>query len=183
VIVGLTRFANKGHIARAALEATAYQTRDLVEAMLADTGLACLNQLRVDGGMTKNELLMQFQADILGSPVAAPAIAEITATGAALPPAWRPVSGPESTSCAPTTPSRGAGNPGWTTTRAAPEWRAGAEASTERSGWLPRSRSAQAPRNGREPGLPTDRQRGRLTRGGGVPMSSGVGGLGLSPSA
>ena len=83
VIVGLTRFANKGHIARAALEATAYQTRDLVEAMLADTGLARLGELRADGGMTKNELLMQFQADILGSPVAAPAIAEITATGAA----------------------------------------------------------------------------------------------------
>jgi len=83
VIVGLTRFADKGHLARAALEATAYQTRDLVEAMLADTGLARLGELRADGGMTKNELLMQFQADILGSPVAAPAIAEITATGAA----------------------------------------------------------------------------------------------------
>src|SRR3954462_1951367 len=83
VIVGLTRFANKGHIARAALEATAYQTRDLVEAMLADTGLARLGELRADGGMTKNELLMQFQPDVLGSPVAAPAIAEITATGAA----------------------------------------------------------------------------------------------------
>ncbi|HEY6760258.1 MAG TPA: glycerol kinase GlpK [Baekduia sp.] len=83
VIVGLTRFANKGHLARAALEATAYQTRDLVEAMLADTGLARLGELRADGGMTRNELLMQFQADVLGSPVAAPAIAEMTATGAA----------------------------------------------------------------------------------------------------
>ncbi|MFF1633471.1 glycerol kinase GlpK [Leifsonia sp. NPDC058248] len=83
VIVGLTRFANKGHIARAALEATAYQTYDLVEAMLADTGLAELGELRVDGGMTKNELLMQFQADILDSRVVAPAAAEITATGAA----------------------------------------------------------------------------------------------------
>jgi glycerol kinase len=83
VIVGLTRFANKGHIARAALEATAYQTFDLAEAMLADTGLEQLGELRADGGMTKNELLMQFQADILGSPVAAPAVAEITATGAA----------------------------------------------------------------------------------------------------
>jgi glycerol kinase len=83
VIVGLTRFANKGHIARAALEATAYQTYDLVEAMLADTGVARLGELRVDGGMTKNELLMQFQADLLGSPVAAPAVTEITATGAA----------------------------------------------------------------------------------------------------
>jgi glycerol kinase len=83
VIVGLTRFANKGHIARAALEATAYQTSDLVEAMLADTGVARLGELRVDGGMTKNDLLMQFQADVLGFPVAVPAVTEITATGAA----------------------------------------------------------------------------------------------------
>src|SRR3954451_15624885 len=83
VIVGLTRFASKGHIARAALEATAYQTYDLVDAMLADTGLAQLGELRADGGMTKNGLLMQFQADVLGSPVAAPAVAEITGTGAA----------------------------------------------------------------------------------------------------
>jgi glycerol kinase len=83
VIVGLTRFANKGHIARAALEAAAYQTYDPVEAMLADTGLDKLGELRADGGMTKNDLLMQFQADVLGSPVAAPEVAEITATGAA----------------------------------------------------------------------------------------------------
>jgi glycerol kinase len=83
VIVGLTRFSTKGHIARAALEATAYQTYDLAQAMLADTKLAQLGELRVDGGMTKNDLLMQFQADILGSPVAVPAVTEITATGAA----------------------------------------------------------------------------------------------------
>ncbi|HEY2242435.1 MAG TPA: glycerol kinase GlpK, partial [Streptosporangiaceae bacterium] len=83
VIVGLTRFATKGHIARAALEATAYQTYDLVQAMLADTGLEKAGELRVDGGMTKNDLLMQFQADLLGAPVAAPSIAEITAVGAA----------------------------------------------------------------------------------------------------
>ena len=83
VIVGLTRFATKGHIARAALEATAYQTYDLVQAMLADTGARELGELRVDGGMTKNDLLMQFQADLLGAPVAAPSIAEITAAGAA----------------------------------------------------------------------------------------------------
>ncbi len=83
VIVGLTRFSNKGHIARAALEATAYQTYDLVEAMLADTGIDRLGELRVDGGMTANDLLMQFQADVLGSPVAVPAVTEITATGAA----------------------------------------------------------------------------------------------------
>jgi glycerol kinase len=83
VIVGLTRFANKGHIARAALEAAAYQTHDLVEAMLADTRLARLGELRVDGGMTRNNLLMQFQADLLGSQVVGPDVAEITATGAA----------------------------------------------------------------------------------------------------
>ena len=83
VIVGLTRYATKGHIARAALEATAYQTYDLVQAMLADTGLEKLGELRVDGGMTKNDLLMQCQADLLGAPVAAPSIAEITAVGAA----------------------------------------------------------------------------------------------------
>jgi glycerol kinase len=83
VIVGLTRFSNKGHIARAALEATAYQTYDLVEAMVADTGVAALGELRVDGGMTKNDLLMRFQADVLGSPVAVPSVTEITATGAA----------------------------------------------------------------------------------------------------
>jgi glycerol kinase len=83
VIVGLTRYATKGHIARAALEATAYQTYDLVQAMLADTGVEKPGELRVDGGMTKNDLLMQCQADLLGAPVAAPSVAEITAVGAA----------------------------------------------------------------------------------------------------
>jgi len=83
VIAGLTRFATKGHIARAALEATAYQTYDLVGAMLEDTGLSELTELRVDGGMTRNNLLMQLQADLLGSPVAVPGVTEITATGAA----------------------------------------------------------------------------------------------------
>ena len=83
VMVGLTRFSTKGHIARAALEATAYQTYDLAQAMLADTGLAQLGELRVDGGMTHDDLLMQFQADILGSTVAALAVTEMTATGAA----------------------------------------------------------------------------------------------------
>jgi len=82
VIVGLTRFANKGHIARAALEATAFQTREVLEAMRADSGLA-LMELRVDGGMVHNELLMEFQADILGVPVIRPSVAETTALGAA----------------------------------------------------------------------------------------------------
>jgi glycerol kinase len=81
-IVGLTRFINKGHIARAALEATAYQTREVLDAMNADSGVA-LTALKVDGGMVYNNLLMQFQADILGVPVIRPVVAETTALGAA----------------------------------------------------------------------------------------------------
>jgi glycerol kinase len=82
VIVGMTRYINKGHIARAALEATAYQTREVLEAMNADSGVA-LTALKVDGGMVFNELLMQFQADILDVPVIRPKVAETTALGAA----------------------------------------------------------------------------------------------------
>lgn len=83
VIAGLTAFATRGHIARAAIEATAYQVNDLCEAMAADLGAPLPGELRVDGGMTANELLMQFQADILGRTVVAPPIAETTALGAA----------------------------------------------------------------------------------------------------
>lgn len=82
VVAGLTRFANKGHIARAALEATAYQTRDVSEAMEKDAQIA-LRTLRVDGGMVKNALLMQFQADILDREVVRPEVQETTALGAA----------------------------------------------------------------------------------------------------
>ncbi|WP_266362104.1 glycerol kinase GlpK [Tellurirhabdus rosea] len=82
VIAGLTRYVNKGHIARAVLEATAYQTLDVVKAMAEDAGIE-LKSLRVDGGMTVNELLMQFQADMLGVPVVRPTITETTALGAA----------------------------------------------------------------------------------------------------
>jgi glycerol kinase len=81
-ILGMTRFANKGHIARAVLEATAYQTREVLEAMEKDSGVG-LTSLKVDGGMVYNELLMQFQADILGVPVIRPKVAETTALGAA----------------------------------------------------------------------------------------------------
>jgi len=81
-IVGLTRYVNKGHIARAALEATAYQTREVLDAMNADSGVP-LTALKVDGGMVYNNLLMQFQADILGVPVIRPVVAETTALGAA----------------------------------------------------------------------------------------------------
>jgi glycerol kinase len=97
-IVGMTRFVNKGHIARAALEATAYQTREVLEAMERDvvgerdialvpdgspSGRGGLNSLKVDGGMVRNELLMQFQADVLGVPVIRPQVSETTALGAA----------------------------------------------------------------------------------------------------
>ncbi|GAA2020267.1 glycerol kinase GlpK [Nakamurella flavida] len=81
-VVGLTRYVNKGHIARAVLEATAYQTREVLEAMNADSGVD-LTSLKVDGGMTTNETLMQFQADILGVPVIRPVVSETTALGAA----------------------------------------------------------------------------------------------------
>lgn len=82
VIAGLTRYANKGHIARAVLEATAFQTREVVEAMEKDSQIG-LESLRVDGGMVGNELLMQFQADILSREVVRPMIQETTALGAA----------------------------------------------------------------------------------------------------
>jgi glycerol kinase len=82
VIAGLTRYATKGHIARAALEATAFQTKDVVDAMEQDAGIP-LRVLRADGGMTVNNLLMQFQADILGRSVVTPATKETTALGAA----------------------------------------------------------------------------------------------------
>ena len=82
VIVGMTRYVNKGHIARAALEATAYQTREVLDAMNADSGVK-LKALKVDGGMVFNDMLMQFQSDILGVPVIRPVVAETTALGAA----------------------------------------------------------------------------------------------------
>jgi glycerol kinase len=82
VIAGLTRYATKAHIARAALEATAFQTREVLEAMEKDSGVA-LDSLRTDGGMVENNLLMQFQADILNRPVVRPIIKETTALGAA----------------------------------------------------------------------------------------------------
>ena len=81
-IVGLTRYANKNHIARAALEAVAFQTRDVLDAVNADAGVD-LTELKVDGGMVANDALMQFQADVLGVPVVRPVVAETTALGAA----------------------------------------------------------------------------------------------------
>ncbi len=81
-IVGLTRYVNKGHLARAVLEANGYQTRDIVEAMDKDSGVK-LSRLKADGGMVYNNLLMQFQADTLGVPVIRPKVTETTALGAA----------------------------------------------------------------------------------------------------
>ncbi|MFF0491154.1 glycerol kinase GlpK [Nocardia sp. NPDC004068] len=87
VIAGLTRFVNKGHLARAGLEATAFQTREVADAMRADADAANLGleltTLKVDGGMVRNELLMQFQSDILDVPVVRPVVTETTALGAA----------------------------------------------------------------------------------------------------
>jgi glycerol kinase len=82
VVAGLTRYVNAGHIARATLESTAYQSREVVEAMNQDSGVD-LESLKVDGGMVANDLLMQFQADLLGVPVIRPQVAETTALGAA----------------------------------------------------------------------------------------------------
>jgi glycerol kinase len=82
VLVGLTRYINKSHIARAALEATAFQTWEVLEAMEKDAGIP-ITSLRVDGGMVVNELLMQFQSDIIGQEVICPKIIETTALGAA----------------------------------------------------------------------------------------------------
>ena len=82
VIAGLTRYVNRGHFGRATLEATAYQTREVLDAMNADSGVD-LTALKVDGGMVFNNLLMQFQADVLGVPVIRPKVAETTALGAA----------------------------------------------------------------------------------------------------
>ncbi len=82
LIIGMTRFITRGHFARAALEATAFQTREVVDAMQNDSGVT-LSTLKVDGGMTANELLMQIQADVLGVPVIRPKVSESTALGAA----------------------------------------------------------------------------------------------------
>jgi glycerol kinase len=82
VIAGLTRYVNRGHFARATLEATAFQTREVLDAMRADSGVE-LTALKVDGGMVHNDLLMQFQADLLGVPVIRPKVSETTALGAA----------------------------------------------------------------------------------------------------
>ena len=92
VMVGLTRYIHKGHMARAVLEACAYQTRDILDAMNKDAGHD-LPHLKVDGGMVENNLLMQIQADVLNVPVIRPRVIETTALGRLMPPGWRWASG------------------------------------------------------------------------------------------
>ena len=82
MIAGLTRYVNHGHMARAVLESTAFQVREVVDAMAKDSGIT-LDVLRTDGGMVMNNLLMQFQSDILAKPVVSPLVKETTALGAA----------------------------------------------------------------------------------------------------
>jgi glycerol kinase len=81
ILAGMTRYTDRGHIARAVLEATAFQVKDLLDAMRTDTG-SNMRELRVDGGMVENGLLMQFQADIIGLDVVVPAVIETTVLGA-----------------------------------------------------------------------------------------------------
>ena len=134
-IVGMTRFTDRSHIARAALEASAYQTRDVLEAMRNDAGLK-LSTLKVDGGMTANELLMQFQADVLGIAVVRPKVMETTALGAAYAAARGPARGRRSRRCRP----RVAGRPGgrrWTARPAIGFTSAGWQRSSDRlAGWM-----------------------------------------------
>ena len=113
VIAGLTRFVNKGHIARAVLEATAFQVREVVDAMAKDSGIA-LDVLRTDGGMVMNDLLMQFQSDILAKPVVRPLVKETTALGAATPRDWRLASFRIPTNSSRTGQSISAGSRRWT---------------------------------------------------------------------
>src|SRR5213082_247490 len=113
VIAGLTRFNTKGHIARAALEATAWQTKEVVEAMNTDSGVD-LTSLKVDGGMVENELLMQFQADVLDVPVIRPTVAETPRSAPPTLPASRSASGRRSRTCAPTGAKTRSGSPRWT---------------------------------------------------------------------
>ena len=109
VFAGLTRYVNAGHIARATLEAIAFQTAEIVEAMWTDSGVE-LETLKVDGGMVGNEMLMQFQADILGVTVVRPVVAETTAAERPTRPGSRPVSGTARRTCARTGPRTSAGS-------------------------------------------------------------------------
>ncbi len=134
-IVGLTRFVNKAHIARAALEATAFQTREVLDAMNADSGVP-LTELKVDGGMVANDALMQFQADILGVPVIRPEVVETTALGAAYAAGlavgfWKGLA-----NCSPTGPRTSAGSRRWTRPSASASYRLWKKAVTKSIDWV-----------------------------------------------
>ena len=125
VIAGLTSYVTKGHLARAALEATGWQTREVLDAMVADTGLA-LTQLRADGGMTSNNLLMQFIADVIGMPVVRPMVAETVALGAAYAAGLSVGYWPDLTRVEPQLAARGrSGNRRWILATCRPSTRAG----------------------------------------------------------
>ena len=111
-IVGLSRFNTNAHVARATLESICYQSRDVVDAMEKDSGVT-LEVLKVDGGVTANDLCMQIQADFLGSPVSRPVVAETTALGAAYAAGLAVGSGRTPTSCARTGTRTSAGSPTW----------------------------------------------------------------------
>ena len=132
VICGLTQFHTKAHLARAALEATAYATRELVEAMVADARVE-LPALRVDGGMTANDLLLQIQADVLGLPVVRPAETETTVLGAAYAAGSRSGSGTRWTSCAASSGASAHGSRGRARPSASAATRSGMRPSSARS--------------------------------------------------
>ncbi|EUA86800.1 carbohydrate kinase, FGGY family [Mycobacterium ulcerans str. Harvey] len=124
-IVGLSRFNNNAHLARATLEAICYQSRDVVDAMEADSGVR-LEVLKVDGGITSNDLCMQIQADVLGVDVVRPVVAETTALGAAYAAGWPSVSGPIRRTCGPTGKRTSAGRRSGPMTSAPPDMPVGA---------------------------------------------------------
>ncbi|GAB3922368.1 hypothetical protein GCM10029976_010730 [Kribbella albertanoniae] len=119
VIAGLTGYITKGHLARAVLEATGFQTLEVVDAMNADSGIA-LTALKVDGGMTANNLLMQFLADLLDVRVVRPMVTETVSLGAAYAAAWPSATGPTSKACAPTGTAPANGSRTWTPPAAPP---------------------------------------------------------------
>ena len=123
-IVGLSRFNTNAHLARATLEAICYQSRDVVDAMEADSGVH-MEVLKVDGGITANDLCMQIQADVLGVDVVKPVVAETTALGAAYAAAWRSGSGRTPTTCGPTGRRTSAGRPRGATSSAPTATRGG----------------------------------------------------------
>ena len=145
VFAGLTRYVNAGHIARATLEATAFQSREVVEAMNNDSGVA-LESLKVDGGMVGNDLLMQFQADLLGVPVIRPKVPETTSLGAAYAAGLATGLWCRSRTCARTGSRTSAGSRRWTPPSATSTTSTGSARSRAPSTGSTRSSSVTLPR-------------------------------------